>query len=105
MRRIEKHPILKFEKGRKVRFTLDGEEMTGFEGDTIAAALIANGVRDFRESIRLNRPRGFFCAIGRCASCSMVVDGVPNTKVCVTPLREGMTVERQHGRGALRDKR
>jgi predicted molibdopterin-dependent oxidoreductase YjgC len=105
MRRIEKHPILKFEKGRTVKFTLDGREMRGWEGDTIASALIALGVRDFRESIRHLRPRGFFCAIGRCANCSMIVDGVPNTKVCVEPLREGMKVERQHGRGAVREKR
>jgi len=104
MKRIEQHPVLKFKKGREMKFTFDGREMTGREGDTIASALIANGVRDLRESIKLNRPRGFFCAIGRCANCSMIVDGIPNTKVCITPLREGIKVERQYGRGAVREK-
>jgi predicted molibdopterin-dependent oxidoreductase YjgC len=101
MRRITEHPILTFTQGKKVKFTLDGKAMEGREGDTIASALQAAGVRVFRESINLHRPRGFFCAIGRCANCSMVVDGVPNTKVCVTRLKEGMVVETQRGRGRL----
>jgi predicted molibdopterin-dependent oxidoreductase YjgC len=101
MRRITEHPILTFKQGKGIKFTFDGKPIEGQEGDTIASALQAAGVRVFRESINLHRPRGFFCAIGRCANCSMVVDGVPNTKVCVTRLREGMTVETQHGRGRL----
>jgi len=100
--RIEKHPILEFKKGRKVKFHFDGSEMAGFEGEMIASALMANGVKVFRHSRKLGRPRGFFCAIGRCASCNMVVNGVPNVRVCVTPLREGMTVETQKGMGVLK---
>jgi len=100
--RIQKHPILEFEKGRKVAFTFDGKKIQGFEGEMIASALMANGVKVFRHSKKLDRPRGFFCAIGRCSSCNMVVDGVPNVRVCVTPLREGMSVETQKGRGLLK---
>ena len=100
--RIERHPILQFKKGRAVAFRFDGKEMRGFEGEMISSALMANGVKVFRHSKELDRPRGFFCAIGRCASCNMVVDGVPNVRVCVTPLREGMTVQTQKGRGEVR---
>ena len=100
--RIQKLPILEFEKGRKVSFKFDGSEMEGFEGEMIATALMANGVKIFRHSKKLDRPRGFFCAIGRCASCNMIVDGIPNVRVCVTPLREGMSVETQKGRGVLK---
>ena len=102
MRRIIEHPILTFKQGKKIKFTLDGKTLEGREGDTIASALQAAGVRVFRESINLHRPRGFFCAIGRCANCSMIVDGVPNTKVCVTRLKEGMAVETQRGRGSIK---
>ena len=45
MNLIEKHPILEFKRGRKVQFFFDGREMEGFEGEPIAAALHANGVR------------------------------------------------------------
>ncbi|HEY3314106.1 MAG TPA: (2Fe-2S)-binding protein [Bacillota bacterium] len=100
--RIIDHPILEFNKGRPVRFTFEGRELVGHEGEPIAAALHAAGVRVLRVSPRLHRPRGFFCAIGNCSSCLMVVDGTPNVRVCAEPLHEGMRVERQEGHGEIR---
>ncbi|WP_417029698.1 2Fe-2S iron-sulfur cluster-binding protein, partial [Cloacibacillus evryensis] len=44
---------------------------------------------------------GFFCAIGKCSSCFMVVDGVPNVRTCVTPLSAGMKVETQRDKGRV----
>lgn len=85
-----------------MRFTFEGRELEGFEGEPIAAALHAAGVRVLRRSAKLHRPRGFFCAIGNCSSCLMVVDGVPNVRVCVEKLRPGIRVERQEGHGELK---
>ena len=76
--------------------------MTGYEGESIAAALHAAGVRTLSHSHVLQRPRGFFCAIGTCSSCLMTVDGVPNVRICVEKLREGMCVETQPGKGELK---
>jgi hypothetical protein len=100
-RRITAQPVLKFERTKPIGFIFEGKPMSGWEGETIAAALVANGVAVFRHSEKRGRPRGFFCAVGKCASCQMVVDGRPNTMVCVEPLREGVRVERQTGRGKL----
>jgi sarcosine oxidase subunit alpha len=99
--RIDKHPILKFERGRAIDFEFDGRTLTGYEGETIAAALHAAGVHVLRKSIKRSRPRGFFCAIGRCSSCLMTVDGVPNVMTCVTRLRRGMRVKTQTGKGTI----
>jgi len=99
--RIERHPILTFADRGRVNFTFEGRAMAGRTGDSVAAALAANGVRSLRHSEKAARPRGFFCAVGKCASCLMVVDGQPNTMVCMEPLRDGMKVERQRGRGRL----
>ena len=99
--RLIDHPILTFERGRRVSFTFDGREVHGHEDETVAAALHAAGVTTYRESPRLHRPRGFFCAIGKCSSCLMTVDGVPNVRVCITPLREGMVVRSARDRGHL----
>ncbi|MBM3306840.1 MAG: (2Fe-2S)-binding protein, partial [Candidatus Eisenbacteria bacterium] len=99
--RITEHPILTFRRGREILFELDGRELTGYEGETIAAALHAAGVRVLRRSAGRGRPRGFFCAIGRCSSCLMTVDGIPNVMTCVTPLREGMRIVTQEGKGKL----
>jgi predicted molibdopterin-dependent oxidoreductase YjgC len=94
---IEKHPILRFERGRKVKFLFEGEELEGYENQPIAAALHAAGIRVLSYSEKLGRPRGFFCAVGKCSSCLMEVDGQPNVMVCMEPLRGGMHIRRQKG--------
>lgn len=98
--RIDDHPILGiFEKGKKVQFTFDGQAMEGFEGEPIGIALRSNGLLIHRYTTKRNEPRGMFCAIGRCTDCIMVVDGVPNVRTCVEPLKEGMLVQTQTGKG------
>jgi len=98
--RIDEHPILgTFEKGPKVKFTFDGQTVEGFEGEPIAIALRSIGVLIHRYTSRRNDPRGMFCAIGRCTDCIMVVNGTPNIRTCVEPLKAGMVVETQHGKG------
>lgn len=101
VRLIDSHPVLSYTHGRKVLFRFDGRPMEGFEEEPIATALHANGVLVYRHTPEMRRPRGFFCAIGKCSSCFMVVDGVPNVRTCVTPLREGMSVETQEGKGRI----
>ena len=72
--RMEEHPILgNFSKGRKVNFTYDGKTLSGYEGEPIAAALKAAGVMVHRYTQKQHKPRGIFCAIGRCTDCVMVV--------------------------------
>lgn len=102
--RLTEHPILKFKRGRKISFTFDGRQLYGYQGETVAAALHAAGVMTYRKSPQLGRPRGFFCAIGKCSSCLMTVDGVPNVRVCITPLREGMDVRTAQDKGQLPEK-
>lgn len=99
--RITDHPILTFAAKETVGFTFNGQALEGLAGEPIAAALHAAGIRTLRHSSRFHRPRGLFCAIGNCSSCLMTVDGVPNVRVCVEPLRAGMKVETQEGKGTL----
>ena len=99
--RIQEHPILgTYEKGRPVKFTYDGKEVEGYEGEPIAEELKANGVMIHRYTAKKHTPRGMFCAIGRCTDCVMVVDGEPNVRTCMTPLKEGMVVQTQYGNSA-----
>jgi len=99
--RIGDHPILDFVTGREVEFSFEGQKLTGYEGEPIAAALHAAGIKILRYSNELRRPRGFFCAIGNCSECMMRVDGQSNVRTCIEPLREGMRVQRQDGKGDL----
>ena len=96
--RIEDHPILGKPKERAVvEFTYDGLKITGYEGEPISVALEAAGVRIHRYTKKYHKPRGVFCAIGRCTDCVMVVDGKPNVRTCITPLVKGMQVQTQYG--------
>ncbi|MDR2357560.1 MAG: (2Fe-2S)-binding protein [Oscillospiraceae bacterium] len=99
--RLADHPILgKPVHGKPVTFDFDGRQLSGFEGEPIAAALRAASVAIHRYTKKYHSPRGIFCAIGRCTDCVMVVNGRPNVRTCVTPLEDGMTVRTQYGAGA-----
>ena len=44
----------------KLSFKFNGKTYYGYEGDTLASALIANGVHLVGRSFKYHRPRGFF---------------------------------------------
>ena len=52
----------RIDRSRPIRFTFDGREYEGFEGDTLASALLANGVDVVCRSPILGRPRGVVSA-------------------------------------------
>ena len=98
MERIKNHPILGASPaGKLVDFYYDGKKLQGYEGASIAMARRVNGIMIHRYTAKRHEPRGVFCAIGRCTDCVMVVDGQPNVRTCITPLREGMKVQTQYG--------
>jgi sarcosine oxidase subunit alpha len=83
-------------RGAPIAFRFEGRRVEAFEGETVGAALHADGERVLMRSIKYHRPRGLFCNAGKCASCLARVDGVPNVRACVTPVRAGMVVETQN---------
>lgn len=87
------------ERGGTVHFTFNGREMEAYEGETVAAALLALEQRLLRRTSRRGEPRGLFCGMGVCFDCLMQIDGRPNMQACVTPVRDGMHVETQQGNG------
>lgn len=87
--------------GEQVAISVNGAPMVAHRGQTLAAALLANGVRTLRRTRRDGRPRGMFCAMGVCFDCVLTVDGKPGVRACMTPVDAGMTVtmpERFFGR-------
>ena len=98
--RIEHHAILgDLEVADEVTIYFEGAALKARAGEPIMSALIAAGVKVFRYT-KKNSPRRYFCGIGRCTDCVMMVDGVPGVRTCVTDVRDGMKVERQHGVGS-----
>ncbi|ARP92933.1 (2Fe-2S)-binding protein [Bordetella genomosp. 13] len=80
-----------------VRITVDGAELRCREGDSVAAALFAGGHAACRDTAVSEVPRGPYCMMGVCYDCLVTIDGQPNRQACMTPVCEGMRVERQRG--------
>src|SRR5579862_9138997 len=77
-----------------VSFTFDGRRLVGRRGESLAAALIAAGVRGFRAT-RAGAERGIFCGMGVCQDCLVEVDGRSNRRACMVKLDRSMTVRRE----------
>ena len=82
---------------RTVAILVDDQPVTAREGDSVAAALLAAGFAAFRTTPVTGAPRGPYCMIGVCFDCLVAIDGEPNRQACMTLVRDGMRVERQHG--------
>ncbi|MFO7886112.1 MAG: FAD-dependent oxidoreductase [Desulfobacteraceae bacterium] len=95
-KRITRHPVLEVEQREDVSFSWNGQELTGKKGEMISSALFASGIQIFGHHQKDRSPQGMFCANGQCSQCLVIADGLP-VKSCMTPLREGMTVESVEG--------
>ncbi len=73
-------------------FRFDERRVTACEGETLAMALCAAGVRTLRASAGRGEPRGLFCAMGVCQECVVIVDG-RRRESCLTIVRDGMAVQ------------
>jgi sarcosine oxidase subunit alpha len=97
------------DRARPLRFTFDGTPMTGYSGDTIASALLANGVSIVGRSFKYHRPRGIFSAgIEEPNAILDLRDGErhdPNCRATVELLADGMAVRSVHAMGTAADDR
>jgi predicted molibdopterin-dependent oxidoreductase YjgC len=62
---------------------------------SVAAALLAAGVKRFRNSPVSGAGRAPYCMMGVCFECLLEVDGTPNRQGCLVPLRDGMHIRTQ----------
>ena len=78
-----------------------GFRVTASAGDSVAAALLAAGVRACRTTPVSGAPRGPYCMMGVCFECLVRIDGMDNRQGCLVTVQEGMRVESQRGSPAL----
>ena len=83
----------RFHRGEPMTVQIDGQAVTAYRGETVAAVLLAEGQRSFRRTLKTGRPRGLFCGIGLCYDCLVTVDGVANVRACLAPVVEGMRID------------
>ncbi len=97
----------RLEGRRAVRFSFDGTGFTGRQGDTLASALLANGVHLVGRSFKYHRPRGILSA--GCEEPNALVgtdrgDGrfEPNTRATLAEIFDGFRAESQNRWPSLR---
>jgi D-hydroxyproline dehydrogenase subunit gamma len=87
-------------RGPQITIFLNGRPLPAYAGESVAAALMAEGHVAFRRTARRGELRGLFCGMGICYDCLVVIDGQAGRRACMTEVHEGMTVELQEGWGA-----
>lgn len=93
-KRIHNHPILgNYPFKKEIFFYFNNKKLIAFEGETIAAALLANGIKVFKKSKKNKENRSLLCGIGRCNDCMMTVNGQQNVKTCINFIENQMKVE------------
>lgn len=86
---------------KTARFTFDGKSMTGLAGDTVASALLANGVHLVGRSFKYHRPRGILSAGAEEPNALVTVERdaarkTPNVRATVQELYDGLAVNSQN---------
>lgn len=77
---------------------VDGRRVVVRAGDTVAAALLADGQEHCRTTPVSGEPRAPYCMMGVCFDCLVTIDGIGNRQACMLQVREGMVVETQDGK-------
>lgn len=79
-------------RGAALTIMVDGLEIPAFEGETVAAAMIAARFVRFRTDLA-GRDRGLFCNMGTCYECLVRIDDQRRpVRACLTEVGAGMTV-------------
>ncbi|WP_420566777.1 sarcosine oxidase subunit alpha family protein [Thalassovita sp.] len=93
------------DRSQTLNFTFDGKDFTGHPGDTLASALLANGVRLMGRSFKYHRPRGVFAAGSEEPNAMVELRSgarrEPNTRATMIELFDGLQADSQNRLGPL----
>ncbi|MBL6455051.1 sarcosine oxidase subunit alpha family protein [Belnapia sp. T6] len=97
----------RIDRSQPLRFTFDGRAYRGFAGDTLASALLANGITLFGRSFKYHRPRGLLAAGAEEPNALVELDRgpgrrEPNIPATLVPLEEGLVARSQNRWPSLR---
>ncbi|MEJ2392543.1 MAG: 2Fe-2S iron-sulfur cluster-binding protein [Gammaproteobacteria bacterium] len=88
--RLPPQPREQIDRTQRVTFRFEGQEYTGYRGDTVSSALLANGVDILARSFKYHRPRGVFSAANHDSNVLMQGADALNLRADVTPLTPGL---------------
>ncbi|NKJ39312.1 sarcosine oxidase subunit alpha [Rhizobium sp. SG570] len=90
----------RIDRSKSIRFSFDGTELTGHPGDTLASALLANGIQLVGRSFKYHRPRGILTA-GAAEPNALVTTGTggrteANSRATMVELHDGLIARSQN---------
>lgn len=80
-----------------VTLEIDGREVVASRQESVAAAMLAEGILSFRATPVGAAERGPFCLMGSCFDCLVEIDGQANCQACMVSVSPGMRVRRMDG--------
>src|ERR1700712_2278197 len=91
----------RIERDRPIRFTFDGRRYEGYAGDTLASALLANGVHLVGRSFKYHRPRGIMSAGSEEPNALVTIDRgqgriTPNLRATTVEIYDGLNARTQN---------
>ena len=89
------------DRSQSVSFDFEGERYSGFAGDTIASALVANGQWLMSRSFKYHRPRGPLTMAGQDANTLVQLPDEPNVLADRTEIKQDVCVMGQNYNGSL----
>jgi sarcosine oxidase subunit alpha len=92
---------LLIDRSKPIDFTFEGINFNGFEGDTIASALVGCDRWLMSRSFKYHRPRGPLTMAGQDANSLLQLGGEPNVLADRHDLKQGMKVNGQNYTGTL----
>ncbi len=89
------------DRSQRIDFSFDGRALSGFEGDSLASALLANGVRTVARSFKFHRPRGVYAAgieePNALVQLHAGAHAIPSVRAPVIQLQAGLRARSQAG--------
>ncbi|MFN8455613.1 MAG: 2Fe-2S iron-sulfur cluster-binding protein [Anaerolineae bacterium] len=94
--RLPGHPSQRINRAEAIEFQFNGRRYPAYEGDTIASALWAAGVKVLGRSFKYHRPRGAFAMTSADSNTLVRVDDEPNVRASARLVKPGMVVKSQN---------
>ena len=91
------------DRSKPVAFTFEGKQIEGFDGDSIASALLANGQTMISRSFKYHRPRSVLTMAGQDSNTLVQVGDEPNCLADKRRITPGLKVEAQNYVGSFKD--
>jgi glycine/D-amino acid oxidase-like deaminating enzyme len=88
--------------GEPLSIVYDGQPLSAVQGETVAAALTAHGILQYRQTRRGER-RGLYCGMGACFECLVTIDGKANQRACLTAVAAGQQIRSRMPEGTAAD--